>query len=555
MSNFGSAHLDEERLLRYADGELPPREAGEARRHLEVCWACRVELERLQRAVSDCVEYRRKVLQPYLPPPPAPWRDLSTQFAEADADLGPESWRSRAMALLGAALARPARWAPVVVTVLLLALIVFQIRKPATVQAAELLRQAIAAAEGHTMVPRKIHVRTGGRRVTRMVGEGASTGEAGWESLANIAALFLAAGYNWDDPLSPRSYLEWHQQLADRREDVRLVGDEDRGGRSCYQIRTVTGSGALLEATLLLKRDDLRPVKGLFLFRNRELVEVEEAGEAADLARDHPARSRSEIAPAARSARGQAPAPPTAGEELQVIAALHRLGADLGEPVEVRRTETAILVTGSGIPLPRRRELESALRALPRVEVRFTSPPAVLQELPPPGPRSLTVTPEATALQIALEKYLGGRTFLDRFADEALEQTDALVSRAHALRRLDERFPPRRVGELDERERDLLRSIRRNHAETLAYKAAGLERQMRPALTAAGAEETPERAPGEISAVLLVDSAQRLERLIAVLLGGAAGSPVTPSEALSALAELRASSRVYLERITIEDRN
>jgi hypothetical protein len=311
----------------------------------------------------------------------------------------------------------------------------------------------------------------------------------------------------------------------------------------------------LLEATLLLTQDDLRAVEGAFLFRNRELVEVVEAGEATDFAMDSPtAPAPAEHAPAAPPAANQVPPPPTAGDELRAIATLHRLGADLGEPIEVSRTGTAILVTGSGIPLPRRLEIENALRKLRRVEVHFT-PPAAPPDLPTAGPRSLSVTPEPTAFQVALEKYLGGRTLFDRFTDEVLESADALVSRAHALRRLDERFPAAAILELNEAERDLLRSIRRNHAETLAYRAASLERQMRPALAAAGAEEAPEPLPGAISSLMLVNSAQRLERSIAVLLGGAAGEPVTPVEALSALAELRAASRVYLERITIEDRN
>lgn len=549
MSNLPAAHPDEERLLRYADGELSPREAGEVRRHLETCWACRVEFERLQRTVSACVEYGKKVLRRHLPPPPAPWRDLSAQFAEADAALPRESWRSRAVSFLRAPFASPARWLPVGATIVLLMAIALQFRKPATVQAAELLRRAIAAAEAREPVPRRIHVRTRGRQVTRIVGRGSSSQDASSETLSNLEVLFTAARYNWDDPLSPRSYLDWHQQLADRRDEVRLVRDGDRGGRSCYQIRTVTGTGALLEATLLLTQDDLRAVEGAFLFRNRELVEVVEAGEATDFAMDSPtAPAPAEHAPAARPVANQVPPPPTAGDELRAIATLHRLGADLGEPIEVHRTGTAILVTGSGIPLPRRLEIEHALRRLRRVEVHFTPPPAAPLDVPPPGPRSLSVTPEPTAFQVALEKHLGRRTLLDRFTDEVLESADALVSRAHALRRLDERFPAAAILELNEAERDLLRSMRRNHAETLAYRAASLERQMRPALAAAGAEEAPEPLLGEISSVMLVNSAQRLERSIAVLLGGAAGEPVTPFEALCALAELRAASRVYLER-------
>ena len=46
-------HPDGEQLLRYADGELPARQARKIKTHLESCWQCRAERERRVHAVGE----------------------------------------------------------------------------------------------------------------------------------------------------------------------------------------------------------------------------------------------------------------------------------------------------------------------------------------------------------------------------------------------------------------------------------------------------------------------------------------------------------------------
>ena len=52
-----NSHPQDDELMRYADGELPPRRAREIRSHLEACWQCRAGLEDMQKVISDCVRY------------------------------------------------------------------------------------------------------------------------------------------------------------------------------------------------------------------------------------------------------------------------------------------------------------------------------------------------------------------------------------------------------------------------------------------------------------------------------------------------------------------
>ena len=99
MSRLGMSHLsnhpEAEQLLRYADGELSTRESGEVRSHLESCWQCRAQLEELQATVSECVGYRKNVLERHLPSPPAPWFDIYPLLAKIDESRRRRNWTRR----------------------------------------------------------------------------------------------------------------------------------------------------------------------------------------------------------------------------------------------------------------------------------------------------------------------------------------------------------------------------------------------------------------------------------------------------------------------------
>src|SRR5436190_15378600 len=251
------SHPEDEELLRYADGESSARAASRIRRHLEACWECRAKLEEQQNTVGECVRYRKNVLQRHLPPPPAPWVDIYRGFADIDAALGQAGFWMRAARVLQA----PNKWAPVTVALLLICLVFYRFRQTPSVQAAELLRKAIAAADGRPPKPGKIRIRTRDRQLTLLPG-----------AQNSLQSLFQAAHYNWSDPLSAKSFQAWRDQLADKRDEV--VEEPDS-----YRIRTYAGSGELATATLTIRRLDLRPVEERFEFTNREWVEIAELAE------------------------------------------------------------------------------------------------------------------------------------------------------------------------------------------------------------------------------------------------------------------------------------
>src|SRR5438445_1546276 len=137
-------HPEEGQLLRYLDGELPRRQLRQVREHLEACWRCRAELGEMQAAVADCVRYRKNVLVKCLPAPPEPWKNLSREFDRIDTALASGSLLAR----LAPRWSSPVKWAAAFAAMVAVAAIAFhQLRETPSVQAAALLKRAVAVSE------------------------------------------------------------------------------------------------------------------------------------------------------------------------------------------------------------------------------------------------------------------------------------------------------------------------------------------------------------------------------------------------------------------------
>src|SRR5262245_28629667 len=69
-------HPAEEELLLFLDGEAGERQANKARAHLESCWACRNQRDKLERAIAAFMDYCEATDAGALPP------RAGLQFAE-----------------------------------------------------------------------------------------------------------------------------------------------------------------------------------------------------------------------------------------------------------------------------------------------------------------------------------------------------------------------------------------------------------------------------------------------------------------------------------------
>src|ERR1039457_666381 len=214
MNNLWMGHPEEVSLVRHLDGELPVWQARKMASHLESCPQCRAEFEALQNTVADCARYRQDVLAA-MPAPPAEWRDLYRDVSRIDESLAHEPLLVR--------LARPLvhagapRWAMAAMLAMLVVLGVFyQLRQAPSVQAATLLKRAIAIAEAKPRPVHRLRVRTGNLVLSRVIGPRAplTSAAAGpsFEEIVKIGTLFSQAHYPWNDPLSARSFEQWREQ-------------------------------------------------------------------------------------------------------------------------------------------------------------------------------------------------------------------------------------------------------------------------------------------------------------------------------------------------------
>ena len=215
-----------------------------------------------------------------------------------------------------------------------------------------------------------------------------------------------------------------------------------------YDIKTTTTDSELVSATLTLRTTDLEPLQGRFEFRNREWVEMTELVDQQTLPASTVAGAADGMPRQPGVPSGPSPSPaaatetPSFSEELQVAAALHRIGADLGEPIETSREGDQIVVSGSGIPIQRQQQIHGQLDRLPHVVVRFADPVFPASATPvqsEPAARDAAGT-EKNNQTARMEQRLGGRPQFERVSGQILDWTDSAMPRAYALRRLAQQF-------------------------------------------------------------------------------------------------------------------
>jgi hypothetical protein len=234
---------------------------------------------------------------------------------------------------------------------------------------------------------------------------------------------------------------------------------------------------------------------------------------------------------------------------VRLFATLRRLDADLGEPIEVVRRDDKVLVTGNGVTPERQSQIRQELASSRSVVVEFAEPNATQvpastdRERAAPGVNS----PSAAMLQI--EKYFGSRLAFDQFADQTFAVSDAIMARAHALRRLAERFPVEIDSKLTADDRRLLVSMRLEHFGALSSNTEGLQQRMGPVLGSLGASPTDQprlQNPPTWQAATeeIFRDARQVEVQLGILLGGAAGE-TSPAQVLSRLNLLRSKITAY----------
>jgi hypothetical protein len=86
-------HLPLKQLLRHLDGELSKSTMRKTIEHLQACWLCQVELDRLREHIATIVDAQTEVFDPSLAQPPKPWPHLEPRLDRAAAEFGIPVWK------------------------------------------------------------------------------------------------------------------------------------------------------------------------------------------------------------------------------------------------------------------------------------------------------------------------------------------------------------------------------------------------------------------------------------------------------------------------------
>jgi hypothetical protein len=400
MSNI-APHADSDTLLRLIDEDLPPEESLAIANHLLGCGDCLDRLDTVHEALDDYARFHHEILKAALLGPPRGWKPL--QFPQIHRRV----WRPGLWMMAAAATAVAA-----------IVLVVSRTGNPGEVRAAELLRKAAAAEKSAAPSKRHVRIRSHGRTVT-------------WpprpEDNAALQAVFESTGYPWRNPLSATAYQQWRDTLPRRRDEVDVKP-------TSLVLHTSTSTGVLSDAELTLRSADLHAIECRLHFRSSgdviEMTEVQEQPEPSPT-----------TLPRAEPPVIHPPVFATIADELHLVAVLHKIGADLGEPVEVERTSGRIQVRVSGLDQPRRDEIRAALAAIPIADLQFE---------------------DAATSAPAANPQVGN------MADALMEATERATGRAFALRSLARRFTLDIEAHLSDADAVTLKAMMHDHATGLA---------------------------------------------------------------------------------------
>lgn len=496
-------HISDTELICFSDDETDARRASVIEAHLKNCPACRARWAKLQSGSQAYDQFHNEVLRPALKVPDNRWPQLRFPAAPGAKKL----------------FARPMLWwaGAVAAASVVVALLYFQ-SAPQQLQMGPLLARA-----SDTPAPphHRIQLSVAGRSWSRPAVLASGSAPGGMEY---VQALFVKANYNWDDPLSARSFAAWRRHLREKRDHVTSVAAAD-GRKQLYRLQTETPDGTLRIASLTLRSDDLAAIDGAFEFEDRQRVTMVDTGEDSvpptNSMRAATGPKQQMLPPAGRQV--------SAADELRVLAALDEIGADVDEPLNVQTdaTKQHVLVTGMGISASREQQIRDALAPVPNTIVRFSSAPAPQRSVPNSTP-SDTYTGDANApLRRLLEQRAGGASPLQTVTDAALDASNLLFARAHTLLVLAQKFPPDVEADFDETEQSMLRTLRHRHAVSIEETASELEEALKPlldqpAVSANDSGETGDesKTSWQTGAEKLFEQVRALDQSLTKLLGG-----------------------------------
>lgn len=546
-------HLSHEQLLRHLDGELSRVAAWQTAAHLKTCWACQVELGHLKEQIAAIVDAQSAVFGPSLPPPPAPWARLEPRLERARADSVPvwkkaapfagRSFRTR-LAYCGAALAMVAvgfsLWfsAPPVLAKEVLTRVTAADGSRLAITERKMARQQVRVARTSGASPAKL------ARVDSWKSPKSTYWESGDPIGAELLARYRSNGLGSALPLSPKAMETW----------VKIAGGEPSARRDQGSINVEVAANAqgrvrgLEEVSLHVEAknwhlDEMTLAFGDVTYR----ISEEESSVVAreDVPRDvmaHLEPPEPVSIPFAESPAVSRPVvPPVDLDDLEMSIRydLHRIGADLGEAIEI-------------VPQPPDRLRVEARQVSPEIRENLIAllgnNPGVQLEFPAPGggvgsPTATRVIPQAGGsrepVDPRLAEFFGSAEAQENYTKTVFDTSNSVLAHLYALRELAGRWSEDQERGLSVGARSNLHAMVRDHASAVREASSAMQKQLAPLLEHFGIPVT-EPAPGQSgiswreASQTALDVARRVDQTLRSLLTNS-DSPLSIEQALPRL--------------------
>jgi hypothetical protein len=532
---FSGSHLTDEALLLSLDGEILPKEAADVDAHIQSCWSCRSHRQAISHCIADLVSYQNAVTAPYLPPPLDKRAVFLARLDVLAVEMGHTSrltnWLNGAAHFFSLGEINQLARITGVLVLIASALIFYFLRASTVVSADELLSRA-AASEVKSLktvpepvVVQKLRINLGKKSLTRTVyrdvvrNRVTSRTEASGIEEAQARAAYLKSSLDWDSPLDAETYRHWRASRPVSNERVVRLGNDQ------LMLETTLSAGPVTETSLTVRVADYRAVKESFHFQDHSEIEIAELsydvipfasvptgifGVPAQLTATRPPIAILRPVPPSRAELEEA--------EVETETALHALGADLGEQINIATHDGhVVLIEGVVGDDARKQQLVSSLHNIPHTRLHILTVDEAAQQ--PSFSSEANHAPSATspvqamvAAPPILDAQLNAR-FPDKdqriaYVNQTLSLVQSASARAWALNRLADRHPPQQVAALADDAQRQLHVLLTDHVSALREDISSLQNQIAEILSVAS--NTP-AANTSVTAPLEASSSDMLE--------------------------------------------
>ncbi|MBV8812570.1 MAG: hypothetical protein JO033_28185, partial [Acidobacteriaceae bacterium] len=487
-------HLSRKQLLLHLDREQPKSAARKTSEHLQLCAACTRELDCLKDELAAIVDTQVELIEPLLPSPPVPWPALEPRPGKLPKATAVPLWQSLVPSL-GSALKWPLAYGGAVLTVVLIALLVWT--PVSQLSAHEVIQRAtVADTQRLAITPREVVRQRVLVKKTERRAPGTRTGQLeSWKSAKSIfwdadadplntdlLNRYKANGLALYLPLSPPALESW----------LKLAGSEPSASREAGKIDIQVASNAqgrargLEEFSFRVEPRDWH-VDEMTLSFEDAIFQIDEEDSSilnrsevpsAVLARLEPPESTYTPTRARALSRGVSPAINLNDLEMAVRYDLHRLKADLGENIEITRHPPAELaVNASGVSADRKKKLAATLANKPGVHLELQAPVRTGTA----GPGTTITTARQPARQPPDQRlitFFGDASAEENYTRSVLGSSTDILAHLYALKELANRWPPGQDANLSSTAKAQLAAMVRDHARDIQAGVSQLKPQV-----------------------------------------------------------------------------